>query len=80
MATPLPLSPFLDPMKCDACTLMAHMLSELSYTVGIAVREIHRQRATQADMDMIIDTIRGAAMPRFLSDPSDDFLEACTRQ
>jgi hypothetical protein len=79
MATPLPISPFLDPTKCDVDTLAVHMLSELNFTVGIVVRQIHEQHATQSDMEVIVDTLREAAMPRFLVNPSPEFLDACAR-
>ena len=76
MATPLPMSPFIDPTKCDPETVMAHMLSEINYTVGVIAREHQAKHATQADFDVIVDTLREAAGPKFLADPSPEYLDA----
>jgi hypothetical protein len=77
MTTPLPLSPFLDPVQCDLATLAAHMLSELNYTVGIVAREARAAHASVDDMRIILDTI--LPLPLSFTHPSPEFLDACAR-
>ena len=76
--TPLPPSPFVDPTYFDPPSLVEFMLSELNQTVGIAVREIQAQRATQSDFDAIVEILRGPA-PAFLADPSPEYLAVVRR-